>query len=73
MFGKIRLLGIVLGAAIILGNAGAACAGDWCAKRIDHERHALDRAIARYGYWSRRADHERQELARLREECRYRY
>jgi hypothetical protein len=76
MQSKVRLVGLALGAVLgtvlILGSAGAARAGDRCAKHIDHERQELNRAIARHGYWSRQAEHDRQEIARLREECRYR-
>jgi hypothetical protein len=32
----------------------------------------LDRAIARHGYYSSQADHERRELNRLRYQCGYR-
>lgn len=66
------LVASALGIAVTLGVAATAVAGEGCAKRIDHERHELDRAIARHGYWSRQAEHERQELVRLRDECRYR-
>jgi len=32
----------------------------------------LDKAIAHHGYYSRQAEHERRELDRIRDECRYR-
>lgn len=70
MLSRRKLLGFALCSAMILGSAGAAGAVDWCTKRIDHERHELDRAIVRHGYWSRQAEHERRELSRLRNECR---
>jgi hypothetical protein len=57
------------------GTAGVASAADWyhdCDRRIAHEQHELDRAIAHHGYYSRQADHERRELQRLYDECRYR-
>lgn len=70
-----RILGLALGAFILLGVAGTASAGDWyhdCNRKIAHEQHELDRAIARHGYYSRQADHDRHELWRLENECRYR-
>jgi hypothetical protein len=73
MFTKAKVLGIALGAVLLLGAASAASAADWdCARRIDHEQHELDRAIAHHGYYSPQADHERRELARVRYECRVR-
>ena len=55
-----------------LGSAGTLSAEDWCARHVAHEQHELDRAIAHHGFYSRQADHEHHELARVREECRYR-
>jgi hypothetical protein len=75
MMTKAKLLGIALGAVMIFGGASSARASGWggrCEERIEHEQHELDRAIERHGYYSRQADHERRELARLRDECRYR-
>jgi len=71
MLSRTKLLGFAL-AVMIVGSAGSAGAVDWCTRRIDHQRHELDRAIARHGYWSRQAEHERRELERLRNQCRYR-
>jgi len=70
---KGSLLGLILGAFLILGGATAVRADDWgrrCDNRIAHERAELDRAIARHGYYSRQADLERRELDRLYAECR---
>jgi len=75
IFSNARLLGVALGLSMILGGAGAASASDWdrgCDERIAHERRELDRAIARHGEQSWQAEHERRELARLRDECRLR-
>lgn len=72
---KGKLLGIIVGALVALGGATAASANGWerhCDKRIAHEQHELDRAIAHHGYYSRQANHERRELDRLYAECRYR-
>lgn len=72
MFSKGRLLGIALGALIMLGGAAGAQADGWsrrCEDRIAHERIELDRAVARHGYYSHQADHERRELDRLYAEC----
>jgi hypothetical protein len=67
--------GIALGAFLILGGASTARADDWrsCGEKIAHEQHELDRAIARHGFYSRQADHERRELDRLYAKCRYRW
>ncbi|HUO36302.1 MAG TPA: hypothetical protein VMU43_15040 [Candidatus Acidoferrum sp.] len=73
--GKTRILGLALGAFILMGAAGTASAADWyhdCNRRIAHEQRNLDRAIARHGYHSPQADHERHELWRIESECRYR-
>ena len=72
---KSLLLGVALGGLMLLGTAGTARADDSrdrCGERIHHEQHELDRAIARHGYDSRQADHERRELNRLRYACGYR-
>jgi hypothetical protein len=72
---KSLLLGVALSGLMLLGTAGTARADDSrdrCGERINHEQHELDRAIARHGYDSRQADHERRELNRLRHECGYR-
>lgn len=70
-----RIFGLALGSILLLGTAGAASAADWhqdCDRRIAHEQHELDRAIANHGYYSHQADHDRHELQRLYDECRYR-
>jgi hypothetical protein len=72
---KAKLLGLALGLAATISIPSAAQARD-CRDRIHHEEHELDRAIAKHGYYSRQAEHERQELARLRALCgdeRYRH
>jgi hypothetical protein len=72
---KSLLLAVALGGLMFLGNAGTVRAADWrdrCAQRINHEQFELDRAIARHGYHSWQADHERRELNRIRYECGYR-
>ena len=68
-----RILGLALGSILLLGTAGAASAAERypdCDRRIAHEQHRLDRAIADHGYYSHQADHERHELQRLYDECR---
>ncbi|MGC1964911.1 MAG: hypothetical protein WA673_00545 [Candidatus Acidiferrales bacterium] len=72
---KWLLLAVALGGLTFLGNAGTVRAADWsdcCAQRINHEQFELDRAVARHGYRSWQAEHERRELNRLRYECGYR-
>jgi len=65
------VIGLISSLMLLVG-AGTASAEDWCAKHIRHEQHELDKAIAHHGFYSRQAEHERHELARLREQCRYR-
>lgn len=75
MLEKSLLLAVALGGLMFLGNAGTVRAADWgdrCARRINHEQFELDRAIARHGYRSWQAEHERRELNRIRYECGYR-
>lgn len=74
MFAKVKLLGIALGAILVLGGARAAHADSRrdCERRIAHEQRELDRAIDHHGYWSRQAQHERRELDRLYARCGYR-
>jgi hypothetical protein len=72
---RAKLLGIALGVALVLSGAVAARADRWdgaCQKKIAHEQHELDKAIARHGYWSRQAEHERCELDRLCDRCNHR-
>lgn len=72
----LKRLSITLGAALLLLSAGPLKAGGWgdggCNARIRKEHRDLDRAIDRFGPWSRRANEERYELNRAIEHCRYR-
>lgn len=80
---KTRAVATLLGALVMFGGAGAAQAqnryrgedryrDDACYRKIRNEERELSRAIDRHGYYSRQADHERRELEKLREKCRYR-
>ena len=74
MLAKAKLLGLAVGAFLLLGARSAARA-DWrsdCDRRIAHEQRELDRAVDHHGYWSRQAQHERRELDRLYARCGYR-
>ncbi len=71
---KIRLFAVLLGALVMFGGAGVAKAydrdrDDACYRRIAKEERELDRAVRRHGYYSRQANDERLELARLQSEC----
>ncbi|MFZ0818913.1 MAG: hypothetical protein WAM91_02510 [Candidatus Acidiferrales bacterium] len=71
---KIKLLAVLLGALVMFGGAGVAQASDryrddGCYRKISNEERELDRAIRKHGYYSRQADSERRELARLHYEC----
>jgi hypothetical protein len=71
---KKMFYGIALGGLMLLGTGGAAQAanGPICDRRIAHERFELNRAIARHGFYSGKANFERREVARLRDGCGYR-
>jgi hypothetical protein len=73
---KIKLFAVMLGALVMFGGAGVAQAADHdrdrddaCYRKIRKEERDLDRAINRHGYYSRQANDERRELARLQREC----
>ena len=70
---KAKLAAIALGVALMFAGATAVRADDWgrgCDARIRKEQRDLDRAIYRYGYYSRQAQRERAELRRAQENCR---
>ena len=71
MHSKTRIFAIILGAFFALGGATAARADEWrkCEKKIRHEQRDLDKAIARHGYYSRKANEERRELDRVSDRC----
>lgn len=65
---------LALGAgAMLLGLGGTARAQRWdaCSARVQKDQQDLDRAIDRYGYNSRQAQHERAELQRDAANCGY--
>lgn len=73
MKSKITILATLLGALVMFGGAGAAEAADRdCYRDVQRQEVRVDRAVARYGFRSRQAEHERFELARLRERCHWR-
>jgi hypothetical protein len=72
MISKTKLLGLALGAVFTL--AGASNAQAQCNEsRFRHEQRELARAINHHGYYSRQAQEERNELARLSAQCDRRY
>ena len=76
MFSKGRILTYALGIFFLMGSVGIAQADNWdhkCYERINHEQRELDKAVARHGFYSRQAEHERHELNRLEAGCRCRY
>ena len=75
MFKKASLLGLALGALLMLGGASPAKANDLnrgCNARINHERRELNHAVRRYGPYSWQARQERHELNRVIANCRHR-
>ncbi len=77
MFRKTSLLGLALGAVLMLGGASPArAADDWgrgCNARINQQRHDLDRAVRQHRYRSWQAQQERRELNRAIATCRHRW
>lgn len=75
---KTKLMGTILGGLVLLGAAAGAGAATFpgyprdCERRIEHRRDDMDRAIRHHGYYSWQADHERRELRRTEEACRWR-
>ena len=72
---KLMLVAVAFGGLLLLGTSGSASAQDSrfrCEQRLHQEQFELDRAVARHGVYSRQADRERREIARLRYECGYR-
>ena len=72
---KLMLAAVAFGGLLLWGTSGSASAADArpaCDQRLRQEQFELDRAVARHGFYSRQADHERREIARLRYECGYR-
>jgi hypothetical protein len=73
---KIKLFAVLLGALVMFGGAGAAQASDHdrdrddaCYRKINKEERELDKAIRKHGFYSRQANEERREIARLQNEC----
>jgi hypothetical protein len=76
MNAKIWLTGLALSGAMLLGGATSAQAQYWdrgCSARVNQEQRDLNRAINNYGYYSRQARDEQNELQRARANCGYGY
>ena len=73
-WGSQFLIGLGLAAAVLFVGTGTAHAQRWddgCRTRIQTDQEAVDRAISRYGYDSRQAQHERNELQTDAKNCGY--
>ena len=73
---NVKIFAMLLGALVMFGGAGSASAmrgdrDDACYRKVREEERELNRAIERHGYNSRQADHERRDLERAREKCRF--
>jgi len=73
---KTSLLGAALGGAVLLGGillpsvpAQARDRDDQCFRRIRNEESKLRRDIDRHGFFSRQAEHRREQIRGLRERC----
>lgn len=63
------LLTGALAGAFLLAGAGTAQAHNTCLDRIHREEHKLQRDIRRHGALGRQAQHRREKLFRLRQQC----
>ena len=73
-FGSQLVIGLGLTAFMLFAGTGVAHAQRWddgCRTRIQRDQEAVDRAFSRYGYDSRQAQHERNELQADAENCGY--
>ena len=70
---RATLLGLAAGAISMLGLGATAHAQyrDSCPDTIQHDQREVDKAVDRYGYDSRQAQHERDELQRDAAVCGY--
>jgi hypothetical protein len=64
-----KLLTLAMLTATLLFAAPRAAADDPCYRRTVHAEHKLHEAIERHGYYSRQANHWREELHEARERC----
>ena len=62
------LAGALVGTFLLFGSVPAR-AHNTCFDRIHREEQKLQRDISRHGYVSRQAQHRRQKLFRLRQQC----
>jgi hypothetical protein len=68
---KRSLRNAVLGSAVLLGGMAVwsvPTQADSCGK-VREEQRELNQAIARYGYWSPQAEHERRDLRNAEVSC----
>jgi|SRR6516225_10219575 len=65
------LLALVAGGTALLGLTGTAHAQQWdsCSARIQKDQQDFNRAVYSYGYYSKQAQHERDELQRDAADC----
>lgn len=72
---KSKIASIALGAVLLLSGTTIAKADHWsygkCQSKIRKEQRDLDRAVHRFGPWSRQANQERFELNQIQNRCGY--
>jgi hypothetical protein len=68
---KIPLVAAVLGALVMFGGAGVAQASARDCRRAEQYEHKLDRDVARHGYYSWQARHDRRVIEKERAACRW--
>ena len=72
MFGRTTLASVMLGAALLLGNALPSLADERseCKERVRKAEQNLQREIDRHGEYGKNVEKRRQELERARQDCR---
>jgi hypothetical protein len=71
---KTTLLAAFAGGFLLSGGVATVRADDdRCFRDVQKWEQRLDRDVYRHGFYSRKANHDRHELAEARESCEHRY
>ena len=73
-WGRTAMAALVLGGSLMVVGVPSASARDFddrgrCEEQVERAQARLNRAVWRFGYYSRQAEHERHELAEARQRC----
>ncbi len=69
MLKKLFLTGVLGAAAFLFAGAGTAKADRCNENKVRNEQWQLQRDIQRHGFFSRQAQHRREKIQRLRQQC----